>query len=88
MRKLESVNPALLTVAFSMLFVTNLSNTQLIFLNKLDRDLDGQISLKEAVHHLPFLELFSSIDLDGNGKISPTELSKTKLNSIEHPTTK
>ncbi|MFT6897380.1 MAG: Ca2+-binding EF-hand superfamily protein [Paraglaciecola sp.] len=47
-------------------------------MQRLDRNADGQISIKEAVADPRVLESFSSIDTDGNGIISAPELASKR----------
>ncbi|WP_269517898.1 calcium-binding protein [Alteromonas sp. BMJM2] len=50
-----------------------------ILMQKLDKDNDGFISLKEAVQHVELLRNFGLIDDDEDGKLTVTELAKSKL---------
>jgi Ca2+-binding EF-hand superfamily protein len=47
-------------------------------MQRLDRNADGQISIKEAVADSRVLESFSRIDTDGNGIISAPELASRR----------
>lgn len=76
-------------VALSSFFVFSAWATiESHFIKKLDLDLDGHISVKEAIAAPKLLERFGTLDLDGNGKLSPRELSQTKLNIIDNHSTK
>ena len=50
-----------------------------ILMQKLDKDNDGFISLKEAVQHVELLRNFGLIDDDEDGKLTVTELANSKL---------
>lgn len=50
-----------------------------MLMQKLDKDNDGFISLKEAVQHVELLRNFGLIDDDEDGKLTVTELTKSKL---------
>ena len=48
-------------------------------MQKLDKDKDGFISLKEAVQHIELLRNFGLIDDNEDGKLSEAELVKSEL---------
>jgi Ca2+-binding EF-hand superfamily protein len=48
-------------------------------MDKLDTNKDGEISLKEAVRHTELLRNFGLIDDNEDGKLSESELAKSKL---------
>ncbi|MAI38694.1 calcium-binding protein [Alteromonas genovensis] len=48
-------------------------------MQKLDKDKDGFISLKEAVQHIELLRNFGLIDDNEDGKLTEKELAKSKL---------
>jgi Ca2+-binding EF-hand superfamily protein len=48
-------------------------------MQKLDKDKDGFISLKEAVQHIELLRNFGLIDDNEDGKLTENELAKSKL---------
>lgn len=49
------------------------------YLEQIDSDKDGYISIKEAVSDPNLLAVFGKIDSDGDGKISQKELEATDL---------
>ena len=48
-------------------------------LTPLDKNKDGNISIQEATVHPDLLASFGSIDVDGNGQISRSELMKSEF---------
>ncbi len=56
------------------------ANKQLVA--KLDQDLDGKISIKEAVSAPALLAVFGKLDLNGDGLLEVQELPKNKE---QHP---
>ncbi|TDF39904.1 hypothetical protein EYS14_10470 [Alteromonadaceae bacterium M269] len=48
-------------------------------LTPLDKDKDGNISIQEATVHPDLLASFGSIDVDGNGQISRSELMNSEF---------
>ena len=48
-------------------------------MRRLDRNVDGHISIKEAVADPAMLKSFNRIDTDGNGIISATELANQRF---------
>lgn len=49
------------------------------YLEAIDQDKDGYISIKEAVSDPNLLAVFGKVDANGDGKISAKELSETDL---------
>lgn len=61
-------------------FVGSVSADQAnVLMQKLDKDNDGFISLKEAVQHVELLRNFGLIDDDEDGKLTERELAKSTL---------
>lgn len=79
MKKPDYIAKFVVIVAIVQLFlpVSAMADNELI--EKLDLDKDGQITIKEAVANPAVLASFGKIDRDGNGKISPVEMAKTKV---------
>lgn len=69
-------------IILSGIFVSLYSMTctaQNSYLERIDADKDGFISIKEAVSDPRLLAVFGKVDVNGDGKISPQELSATDL---------
>ncbi|BFT30889.1 hypothetical protein D210916BOD24_20650 [Alteromonas sp. D210916BOD_24] len=81
MKRLEKVFLALCAIAaVQAISVADAHASEVKTLMKhLDTDNDGLISLKEAVRHTELLRNFGLIDDDHDGKLSETELAKSKL---------
>ena len=66
------------------LFITSIMLVATAFadeerLTPLDKNKDGNISIQEATVHPDLLAAFGSIDADGNGQISRTELMESEF---------
>jgi Ca2+-binding EF-hand superfamily protein len=79
MKKLNYVAPFVVMVALVQLLIPVSAKSDNELIEKLDLDKDGQITIKEAVANPAVLASFGKIDRDGNGKISPLEMAKTKV---------
>ena len=67
-------------VILQVVFVGSVSADQAnVLMQKLDKDNDGFISLKEAVQHVELLRNFGLIDDDEDGKLTERELAKSTL---------
>ncbi|GFD68003.1 EF-hand domain-containing protein [Alteromonas sp. KUL106] len=81
MKRLEKVFIALCAIAaVQAISVADAhANPALTLLQQLDTNKDGLISLKEAVRHTGLLRNFGLIDDNEDGKLSESELAKSKL---------
>ncbi|MFQ3249384.1 MAG: Ca2+-binding EF-hand superfamily protein [Glaciecola sp.] len=61
------------------LLISSAANAQESLLSTLDNDLDGLISLREAVGHKTLLENFNKIDSNDDGYISLEELRDSQI---------
>ncbi|WP_166423177.1 hypothetical protein [Paraglaciecola sp. 20A4] len=73
-----------LVIALSLSLLTDVAlatpyQSQDDILQRLDKNADGQISIKEAVADPFILESFSHIDVNGDGIISRHELSSVQI---------
>ncbi|CAM4291992.1 MULTISPECIES: EF-hand domain-containing protein [Alteromonas] len=81
MKRREKVFLLLLTIAALqgiMVAEANATAAQRL-MQQLDVNKDGVISLKEAVRHTELLRNFGLIDDNEDGKLTETELAKSKL---------
>tara|TARA_R110000772_G_scaffold41760_34_gene97320 strand:+ start:7988 stop:8320 length:333 start_codon:yes stop_codon:yes gene_type:complete len=79
---MRAVYPLLITLSFSLLSIPAYAiphQSQDDILQRLDKNADGQISIKEAVADPFILESFSRIDINGDGIISRHELTSVHL---------
>ncbi|QPG04788.1 calcium-binding protein [Salinimonas marina] len=75
MKRIEKVFLILLTIiAVQSVAVANANATEST-IARLDADLDGQVSLKEAVSDTQLLRKFARLDNNKDGKLSKQELS-------------
>ena len=74
MKKLVYIRAFLLTVTLLQLMVSISARAEEDTMQRLDQDLDGLISIKEAVADPRILASFGKIDRDGDGKLSKHEL--------------
>lgn len=81
MKRLEKVFIALCAIAaVQAISVADAhANPARTLLQQLDTNKDGLISLKEAVRHTGLLRNFGLIDDNEDGKLSESELAKSKL---------
>ena len=90
MKKADYIASFVVITAIVQMFMSVSAMADTDIIEKLDLDKDGQITIKEAVANPAVLASFGKIDTDGNGKISPVEMAKTKLilikdNNISQP---
>lgn len=79
MMKIIHPSNVLALAVFGILLITPLAQATDDIIQTLDRNSDGQISIKEAVANPRLLESFSRIDTDGNGFLTATELANTRI---------
>lgn len=78
MKKLAHSKGMLLLGMSTTIFLLSSAQAFEDTMQRLDRNADGQISIKEAVADPLVLESFSRIDTDGNGIISAAELASMR----------
>ena len=78
MKRIEKVFLLLLTIIAIQAVAVADAHADETLLSELDDDQDGFISLKEAVADTRLLRLFSTIDENGDGKLSVDELEDSK----------
>jgi len=83
MKKPDYTASFVVVVSMFQLFLSLSVKADNDIIEKLDLDKDGQITIKEAVANPAVLASFGKIDRDGNGKISPIEMAKTKVTLIK-----
>ncbi|MFT4938223.1 MAG: Ca2+-binding EF-hand superfamily protein [Paraglaciecola sp.] len=79
MKKSDYFGPFIFVAAAVQLMFSVSTKAQEDIIQKLDQDLDGKITIKEAVADPTILASFGRIDVNGDGKISKQELENMEL---------
>ncbi len=79
MKRSYLMGALVLVVGIIQTFTSLAVKAQNSYLDSIDQDKDGYISIKEAVSDPNLLAVFGKVDVNGDGKISAQELSETNL---------